>query len=212
MTTRASLSNGAAQRLKRRRQLDTEAIAAAMEAQQPEPAPAPDKPKAARKSTTTRPKAERKPRGTRPADPPQGTRSLSLNIGEELRQDARAAYVAQFQRDGRGGAQTSFARWLGACLAAFAKMPTDDRLAAMRRVPDEDVKTPRTYHLPSADVEAVDEALAETPHWTDDQGKAHLLSYSAFARAALLVAVEQARAAAGGELVRVGGRLPSMPA
>ncbi len=102
----------------------------------------------------------------------------------------------------------SFARWISATLAAHAALTPKRRATAADRLPEE----PRTgsgftrsFELDDSTVQAMEGAI------TEDRRAHRFVTRSQFGNEAVRVAIEAAKARAGGVLPPAPARLPNRP-
>lgn len=142
-------------------------------------------------------------RARKPQVPPPGHTRIAWYFRLSDFNDARAAYLADWQCDERERIHgpEKFAAWIGRALARFAALTPQQRAARVDRPPaDEDVKGgSRSFEVPDEDLAAMREAMRadrEAGLWTSDSG---------WVAGAIAAAVDAARA-------RAGGTLPTPPA
>lgn len=140
-----------------------------------------------------------------PRSPAAGLVRKSAYIPEGEWQDARAAYLADWQA---GGEANSIAKWIEQAALAFAHLPQEQRATYIPQVTTraaDGIVTgkPRSYTVSEATA-ATMKAILE-----DDQAAGQWHSESAWLRGAMANAVDTARRREGGSLPEAPARLPA---
>lgn len=119
---------------------------------------------------------------------------------------AKSAYLVDF--DALPAPADSFARWISAALAAHAALTPAQRATATATLPEEPRSGSgftRSFELDDTTVHAMETAI------TEERRVHRFLTRSQFGNEAVRVAIESARARAGGVLPPAPARLPNKP-
>lgn len=171
------------------------------QAEPEESASAPVEPAAPVSATT--PKSQATTRAAAPRSGQSETARLGVYLPTEEFDDARAAYMADWNH---GGTADTFASWLAGAVDEHARLSVKERKSRtqLRGRADERSGITRSFNVPAASVARMRAAIT-----ADREEAGQFLSDSAWCREAIRNAVEKARTRNGGSLPTPPPRLPN---
>ncbi len=155
-------------------------------------------PPSAQPATTTAHSVAATPAGTTPA----ARVPLSISVRPEDLELAKAAYMADWMREGR---YDGFPKWLGAAIRQHAALTPNERAEIEARRPPKQTSRglKRAFLMDPRDLEVLRQGLR------DDLATGRYESEANWCADAMRVAVERARDRSGGALPKAPSRLPN---
>lgn len=133
------------------------------------------------------------------------TTKISIWVTPQVFDDAKSAFLADFDTLPADQAQDTFAKWVARALDLHAARTPKERTGLEAERNDDGKSGPRSFTIPQATMAALEAALV------DDRRAGRVTSRSQFAFEALKAATEEARQRNGGALPPAPARLPNAP-